>query len=300
MDKVIRLATIFIIVLSGCKSTPTALKPHPPPVDVQKQVIVVGTVKDAIYSNAASIKADAIGIKTQVSAGLSIQPDSKIFELIGIKAGTIEESTDGILSETVKLTAVQTQLEKVKTDFALLQKDFADSQKMVKERDTAAAEAALGHSEAMEAKNVEIAKLKDAVTAKIKLWLTIATLAFIAVAAAAVGFGIYLGKPRLFIFAPVFLGCASLTYFVSSYLKEILIFGGCVFVALIGYAIWRWKEEQDELKKNKTALVQSVTAIEKTDDATWAKLKPLIVDAFSKDTTKLVDTIRTDIKEISK
>lgn len=307
MDKVIKLALILAVVFSGCKSAPTVLKSHPPPIDVQKPIVMVGSVKEAIQTQAASIKADAMGIKTQVQAGLSLQPDSQIFELIGIKADTIEASSSGILSEAVKLTAVQDQLGKVKTDFDLLKADFSASQQMVKERDASikkimadndanVKKIMTANGEAVKKLEDTIAKMKDATTAKLKMWLLIATLSFIGLAASAVGFGIYLGKPKLFVFAPVFLGCASLTYFVSSYLKEILIFGGCAFVVLVGYSIWRWKQEQDDLKKNETALKEQVSTIEKVPDEIWAQIKQIWKDNVSPESKKLVELARVELK----
>lgn len=282
----------------ACK-TPTKLKPHAPIVDVESQIVMVSSVKEAIDTQASFLVSNAQGIKTQVNAGLSIRPEDQILELIGIKADSVDKGARIILAETGKLGGVQEQLEKVEKDFALVQKDFSDSQKMVKERDDTITKLGTVQAEELEKKDEEIAKLKDSMTAKIKLWFTIGTFIFIGLAATSLGLGFYMAKPKLFIFAPAFIACASFTYFFGKYIKEIMYVGVCIGILLIAYAIWKWKEDNDSLKIHKKALTEEVATIEKVSTEVWLQIKDLFKDKtnVSADTKKLVDLARIDIKE---
>jgi len=276
---------VLLMLCGGCKSPkPTTIKPRPPSVDIPAQVAVVGSVREAIDTQASFIVAGAEGIKTQVSAGLAEQPDSQIFETIGIKADTIDGHARGILAESNKLTGVQEQLTKVKTDFANLQKDFADSQKMVKEGDAAIQTLKADNAAAVAELEKKIAKLESDATDFMKRILRWAMGICIGITLLSVAAGVYLRDKNAFAVAAAFGACGAVAYFMAQYLWFILIIGGVALACGIAYLVYY-------LRKHKVAIAEEVAKIEQLDDDAWAKLKPLL-KTVSTETKELIESAR--------
>ena len=292
---------LISITLFGCwpsdppKPLPPSFKPRPPVVDIQRQVVMVGSVKDKVDTAATFIKAEATDIQAQVTSAQKQAPDLSELPVISRKADNISKSGDAVLAESAKLTEVQTQLTAAKQETeqvrSLLEQANAALKGLTEDlimRNKELQTAGVRYTALLEQKNAEIKKLEDASTSFMK-WLCKVILGVsIGLGILAAALGIYLKNASAVGVSGLFFGIASVTYFVDKYMWVMLwIGGGIVVVAVIALAVY--------LKQNRTALTENVTAIEKLDDDAWAKLKPLL-KSTTVSTENLVSQIRSAIK----
>ena len=296
---------IALLSLSGCwlfdspKPIPPSFKPRPPVVDIQRQVVLVGNIKDKVDTTAGFIKEEAKDIQAQVASAQKQAPDLPELPVIGRKADNIGKSGDVILEESARLLEVQSQLVAAKQEAedirGLLKQSDAVLKKLTEDlviKDKALQTAGVRYDALLKEKNEEIRRLEDESTSFMKTicrWILGASLGL---GILAIALGVYLRNSGAFGVGGLFLAIASVTYFVSKYMWVMLwAGGGIVVVGVVLLAIY--------LKRHETALAEQVEKIEELDDDAWAKLKPLL-KTTSATTENLVSSIRTQLKHFRK